>query len=135
MSYQLAVNRFDEVSAKRQTSFAGRSLGGNEQKKIGKHFAISINAVNIGKIGRKGGEAAQQKASPSGETALATICESKEGSKSTTDSEKVGICSESKSSISSPEDIEDSAEMGEMADFGTEPGGESFEAAETLTNN
>ena len=135
MSCQLAVNRFDEVSAKRQMSFAGRSLGRNKKEKIGKHFATAINAVNIGKTGRKGGEAAQQKASPSGETALAAICESKEGRKSVTDSENVGICSESKSSISSVEDIEDSAEMKEMADFGTELGGESFEAAETLTNN
>lgn len=80
----------------------------------------------------------KSKSASSGETALAAICESKEGRKSVTDSEKVGICSESKSSISSissVEDIEDSAEMGEIADFGTEPGGESFEAAETLTNN
>jgi hypothetical protein len=46
-----------------------------------------------------------------------TLCESKEGSKSTTNSEKVGICSESKSSISSGEEIED---IEEMADFGTE---------------
>ncbi len=61
MSCQLAANRFDEVSAKRQTSFAGRGLGGNEQKKIGKHFATSINAVNIGQTGRKGCEAARQK--------------------------------------------------------------------------
>ena len=71
-------------------------------------------------------------------TAFGRISESKETHKSATDSEKVGICSESKSSISSissGEDIEDSAEMGEMADFGTELGGESFEAAETLTNN
>ena len=77
----------------------------------------------------------KSKSASSGETALAAICESKEGRKSVTDSENVGICSESKSSISSVEDIEDSAEMGEMADFGTELGGESFEAAETLTNN
>ena len=51
-------------------------------------------------------------------TAFAAICESKEGSKSVTDSEKAGICSGLKSSISSissAEDIED------MADFGTEP--------------
>jgi hypothetical protein len=61
MSYQLAANRFDEVSAKRQTSFAGRGLCHNEQKKIGKHFATSINAVNIWQTGREGGEAAQQK--------------------------------------------------------------------------
>ena len=48
-------------------------------------------------------------------TAFAAICESKNGSKSATDSEKVGVCSElksSKSSISSVEDIED---------FGTKP--------------
>jgi len=51
-------------------------------------------------------------------TAFAAICESKNGSKSATDSEKAGICSELKSSISSissAEDIED------MADFGTKP--------------
>jgi hypothetical protein len=72
----------------------------NEQKEIGKHFATSINAVNIGQTGRKGCEAARQKqVGIFGETALAAICESKEGSKSVTDSEKVGICSELKSSI------------------------------------
>ena len=50
----------------------------------------------------------------------------------------IHICSESKSSISSissVEDIEDSGEMAETGDFGTELGAESFEAAETLTNN
>jgi hypothetical protein len=71
-------------------------------------------------------------------TALAAICESKEGSKSTTDSEKVGICSESKSSISSissVEDIEDSAEMGEIADFGTESHSFKFSISVTWTQD
>jgi hypothetical protein len=44
-------------------------------------------------------------------TAFATICESKEGSKSATDSEKAGICSELKSSISSISSAEDIEEM------------------------
>ena len=68
-------------------------------------------------------------------TAFATICESKEGSKSVTDSEKVGICSELKSSISSissGEDIEDSEEM---ADFGTEPHSFKFSVSATWTQN
>lgn len=58
---QLTVDGFDHVSAKRQTSFAGRSLGRNKKKKIGKHFTTAINTVNIGLTGREGGEAAQQK--------------------------------------------------------------------------
>jgi len=65
-------------------------------------------------------------------TAFAAICESKEGSKSVTDSEKVGICSESKSSISSTEDIED---IEEMADFGTEPHSFKFSVSATWTQN
>jgi hypothetical protein len=51
-------------------------------------------------------------------TAFAAICESKNGSKSVTDSEKVGVCSELKSSISSISSVED---IEEMADFGTKP--------------
>jgi isopentenyl diphosphate isomerase/L-lactate dehydrogenase-like FMN-dependent dehydrogenase len=68
----------------------------------------------------------KSKSASSGETALAAICESKEGRKSVTDSEKVGICSESKSSISSissPEDIEDSGEMGKWQILGQSPEG------------
>ena len=53
-------------------------------------------------------------------TAFATICESKEGSKSVTDSENVGVCLESKSSISSISSAEDIEDIEEMADFGTE---------------
>ena len=80
----------------------------------------------------------KSKSASSGETALAAICESKEGRKSVTDSEKVGICSESKSSISSissVEDIEDSAEMGEMADFGTESLSFKFSISVTWTQD
>jgi hypothetical protein len=65
-------------------------------------------------------------------TTFATICETKEGSKSTTDSEKVGICSESKSSISSAEDIED---IEEMADFGTESHSFKFSISVTWTQD
>jgi len=53
-------------------------------------------------------------------TAFAAICESKEDSKSATDSEKVGVCSELKSSISSissAEDIEDMADFWDRAPF------------------
>ncbi len=74
----------------------------------------------------------KSKSASSGETALAAICESKEGSKSTTDSEKVGICSESKSSISSTEDIED---IEEMADFGTESHSFKFSISVTWTQD
>ena len=65
-------------------------------------------------------------------TAFATICESKEGSKSVTDSENVGVCLESKSSISSTEDIED---IEEMADFGTESHSFKFSISVTWTQN
>jgi hypothetical protein len=65
-------------------------------------------------------------------TAFATICESKEGSKSTTDSENVGVCLESKSSISSAEDIED---IEEMADFGTESHSFKFSISVTWTED
>ena len=65
-------------------------------------------------------------------TAFGTICESKEGRKSATDSEKVGICSESKSSISSGEDIED---IEEMADFGTESHSFKFSISVTWTQD
>mgnify|MGYP001366545906 CR=1 FL=1 len=65
-------------------------------------------------------------------TAFATICESKEGSKSVTDSENVGVCLESKSSISSTEDIED---IEEMADFGTESHSFKFSISVTWTQD
>ena len=68
-------------------------------------------------------------------TAFGTICESKEGRKSATDSEKVGICSELKSSISSISSGEDIEDIEEMADFGTEPHSFKFSVSATWTQN
>ena len=68
-------------------------------------------------------------------TAFATICESKEGSKSVTDSENVGVCLESKSSISSISSAEDIEDIEEMADFGTESYSFKFSISVTWTQN
>ena len=68
-------------------------------------------------------------------TAFGRISESKETHKSATDSEKVGICSESKSSISSISSGEDIEDIEEMADFGTEPHSFKFSVSVTWTQN
>ena len=68
-------------------------------------------------------------------TAFAKICETKEGKKELTDSENVGICSESKSSISSISSAEDIEDIEEMADFGTESHSFKFSISVTWTQD